>query len=148
MAICHCLGGRLDDDGPESFIRSIQEVFLNGDLRDLVEFVTMPMVVYTKAGVTVVRSERQLLSVLRGYRKAVAEMGVASGTITIEERDAPTNQRVCVLVSSSYRLQDGSVVPGSRIRLFLLRDGDGFKLEMLEFLESPFSLSEVERIVH
>ncbi len=121
---------------------------MEGDLSDFMEFVTMPMVVYTEAGVTVVPSQRQLLSVLQGYRKAVAEMGVAGGTFTIEERDAPTNQRVRVLVSSSYRLQHGSVVSGSHVRFFLLMDGDGFKLEMLEFLESPFPLSEVERIVH
>lgn len=131
-----------------SFLAAMQIAFLEGRFREIARNFAFPLVVYTPAGVTLIRNPDQFAQVSSLYRDAKIALDVASSDIRIEEFDQPCNRRFRVTARFTDFNAEGTHVTGSRIRYFMIEDGDSFKVEMMEFLELPFPISDVERIVH
>ncbi len=136
------------EDRLKSFLVAFQNAFDEGRFSDIADFFTLPLVIYTVAGVTVVRNAEQLVSLTEQYHEAIGALEIASTTFQVQHRDLPYNRRLRATVRFTDLGEDGRVVTGSLIRYFLVEEGDRYKIEMLEYLEVPLPLSEVERIVH
>ena len=138
----------MDGEKLHRFFGSVHSVFLKGDLKDFAKFVAFPMVIYSIGGVIVIRTAGELVPVLQGYRDAFADKGATSVTFEIEGHDEPKNQRMRVVINNTYDLADKAAALRSRVRFFLILDGDEFRIEMMEYLEAPFPLSDIGRIIH
>ena len=51
-------------------------------------------------------------------------------------------------VRNVYVNSEGKPVTGSTIRYFFVENEQGLAVEMLEYLEAPLPISDIEKIVH
>lgn len=138
----------MTDGKLNSFLMELRNAFLDRQWDMVVDAFQLPMVVYSEAGVTLFRDRAHLLRVLQEYQAALATNEIASTTMDVEHRDTPFNQRFRATVRITDFSEEGIAIRQSLIRYFLLEDGDSYKVEMLEYIQSSLPLSEVERIVH
>lgn len=131
-----------------AFLEDLQTCFIDGRLEDMLKRVSLPLVVYSIAGVMLLRTEAEFIQTLGQYRAAIVALSVTSSTVEIREFDAPQNQRLRATVRVTDFDADGREVTSSLIRYFLIESGESYLIEMMEYLESPLSREEVERIVH
>ena len=141
-------GGRLLKDQLHSFLAEMQIAFVEGRFQEIAANFVFPLVVYTPVGVTLIRNPDQFAQVSSLYRDAIIALDVASSDIRIEECDQPRNRRFRVTARFTDFNAEGTHVTGSLIRYFMIEDSDSFKVEMMEYLELPIPISDVERIVH
>ena len=146
--ILNAVGVRLSDEVLRESFGAIQDAFRTGRLDDLMEFFVIPLVIYSSAGVTLVRDREQLLSMTEQYRETIRPLEIVTTEFQIEHRDAPFNSRFRTTVRFAEFREDGKMVTSSLIRYFLIDRAGSYKIEMIEYLELPIALSEVERIVH
>ena len=118
------------------------------DLETLKSCFAVPLVVYSKAGVVVVREEAELERVVTRYRQALTENRVVSAGIRIQSRETPSDGRMRVLCRTFGYDAEGKAVSTSVVRYFLLQRTDRLEVEMIEYISSPLSLEDVEKIVH
>ena len=135
-------------DELQSFLLSIQSAFYERDLDALFARFTLPLVVYSAAGVAMVRTEAEFERMTDDYRAALQALSATHGSLTIEHQEPAVNNRMRVTVSTQDLDANDRQVTGSRVRYFLFEGPGGFTVEMLEYLEIPLPLSEVEDIVH
>lgn len=138
----------MEDDRLKEFLTQLQDAFTSAQLEKTTEFFAFPVVVYSIAGVTVLRTQDELLERTSNYRAALDAMGVVSSTFEIVDSDPPSNDRTKVTVRVTNFTEDGSSIAGSLIRYFLLDKEGTFRIEMMEYLEIPLDAAEVEKIVH
>jgi hypothetical protein len=146
--VVHCKGVRLLTEKLQSFLETMQAAFIEGRIQDVLACYTFPLIVYSPVGVTLIRNEKQFGEMATLYREAILALDVTSFEILIEQMDQPYNHRVRATARSIDFNADGTPVTGSLVRYFLVEVGDSFHIEMLEYLELPLSISDVERIVH
>ncbi len=82
------------------------------------------------------------------YRSALLAMSVVKSEFDILSFDQLHNNRQKVKVRVVYYDADGNAVTTSLVRYFLLLNPDGYVVEMLEYIEMPLPLADVEKIVH
>ena len=131
-----------------SFLRSIQDSFLVGELEAVLEHVTLPLVIYSVAGVTVLRSKCEFLQIAEQYHAAIVARGVVSSEIEILEQESAPGGRIRLTARFLDKNALGQVVTSSLIRYFLAQTDSRFCIEMMEYLEAPLPRDEIERIVH
>lgn len=144
----HGKGGRLPTEKLHAFLADLQAAFLQGRFEDVAACYVFPLVVYTPAGIMLIRDFEQFGEVTARYREAIMALNVTSADLLIEESDQPYNHRLRATTRVTDFNADGTPVTGSLIRYFLIEDGDSFKIEMMEYLELPLPISDVERIIH
>ncbi len=130
------------------FFDGLQKAFLDGRFEDVERHFVVPLVVYSVAGVTLVRDSGEFAVLLRDFWNALTGLNVSSSKFELSQYDQPKNGRMRVTVTFSDFDADGTQVTGSEVRYFLLESDDGLKVEMIEYLREPFSPSVVENIVH
>ena len=135
-------------DRLRSFLESLQGSFLAGELDELLMYFTLPVVIYSVAGVTVLRDEAEFLHTARQYHAALVAKAVASSVIEIIERDHAVHNRSRVTVRIVDMDCRGNRVTTSLIRYYLIHTETSYRVEMLEYLEAPLSSDEIERIIH
>ncbi|MDJ0640265.1 MAG: hypothetical protein QNJ20_15675 [Paracoccaceae bacterium] len=138
----------MDDEKLKDYFQSLRGAVLQGDFSAISQRFTLPLVVYSVAGVTLVRDEEELLRMFELYRSALMASQVANTETTIENVDQSNHGRRRVCVRFIDTDADGNGVTSSLIRYFLVNTPDGCKIEMMEYLESPIPLDEIKRIVH
>ena len=138
----------MEDEKLRTYFESLRAAVIQGDFPAIGQRFTLPLVVYSVAGVTLVRDEDELKRMFDMYRAALAASAVANTETTIESVAQSNNGRRRVCVRFVDTDADGQIVTSSLIRYFLVKTADGCKIEMLEYLESPIPLDEIERIVH
>ncbi len=126
----------------------MQKAFRTGRLDDLSAFFVFPLVIYSPAGVTLVRDADQLLAMTEQYQETIRPLEIVTTEFQIEHRDVPFNSRFRATVRFTEFREDGKQVTSSLIRYFLIDRSGTYKIEMVEYLELPISVSEAERIVH
>ena len=138
----------MEDKKLKDYFQSLRAAVIQGDFSAMSQRFTLPLVVYSVAGVTLVRDEEELLRMFELYRAALTASQVAKTETTIDNVDQSNfgRRRVCVRFVDTDA--DGNVVTSSLIRYFLVKTPNGCKIEMLEYLESPIPLDEIKRIVH
>lgn len=132
----------------EDFMKAMQADFLAGHLEELSKRFLMPLVVYSVAGVVVLRTVEEFLQRTALYRDAMMAMNVATSQIAVVSQDALENERLRVTVRVTDFDAGGEMVTGSLIRYFLKASGETYAIEMIEYLEAPLPSDEVERLVH
>lgn len=135
-------------DRLRSFLESLQGSFLAGELDEVLSFFTLPVVIYSVAGVTVLRDETEFLHTARQYHAALVAKAVVSSVLDIIERDHAVHNRSRVTVRIVDLDSRGSQVTTSLIRYFLMHTETSYRVEMMEYLEAPLSSDEIERIIH
>ena len=135
-------------DGLSEFLETIQRAFLSGETDVLGTHFVWPLVVYTMAGVTVIRDEKDFSEKAGQYLAALRALSVASSSLSVEQREPLMNNRFKATVRVTDYNANGDQVVGSLIRYFLVQNQSVLKVEMLEYVETPLTAVEVERIVH
>ena len=130
------------------FLNALHAAFLGGDWEDLNSMFKIPLVIYSEAGVSLIRDRVHLREVLQQYRAALSNTGVASTTLDVEHRDSPSDQRLRTTVRITDFGEDGDAIRHSLIRYFLVAEADSYKIEMVEYLKSSLSLTDIQRFVH
>ncbi|MEM6387015.1 MAG: hypothetical protein AAF718_12355 [Pseudomonadota bacterium] len=130
------------------FLNTLRENFLRENWDAACAAFNLPLVIYSDAGVVVLRREEQLLSMLCQYRKALGKTEVAARTLEVEHRDVPTNQRLRATVRFTDFGENGQKIRHSLIRYFLLEGQGSYKIEMVEFIETSLPMEDVQRIIH
>ncbi|MEM1236659.1 MAG: hypothetical protein AAF230_03565 [Pseudomonadota bacterium] len=138
----------VSDDVLEAYFKELQDVFHGQGSKEIPDFFAFPLVIYTPVGVTLVQNTRQFQSIVSAYREALGSRGVVKTELLVEGQAALSDQRLQATVRYTDLGEDGHVIASTVAKYFLMRHGDRYKIEMLEYLELPLSLSEVERIVH
>lgn len=136
-----------DDDLTEYF-STLQTAFLRGQFSDLAKFFALPLVVYTQAGVLVIRDTAELFRLSEQYRAALIAIDVISTRTIIETIEQPVVNRRRIVVRFEDLGLDGRPVTRSLIRYFLVNDQGVTRIEMMEYIETPLPIADVERIVH
>lgn len=131
-----------------AFLAEMQAAFLQGRFEDVVACYVFPLVVYTPAGIMLIREIEQFGEVTARYRDAILALNITHSDMQIEQADQPYNHRLRATTRFTDFNADGKPVTGSLIRYFLIVDGDSFKIEMMEYLELPLPIPDVERIIH
>lgn len=131
-----------------AFLDDLQSAFYSGDVDRLLGFVSLPLVVYSLAGVSVMRDKAEFGRMVRDYRAALMAMDVVRGVKTIEALEPSSNNRQRITVRNIDYNGAGQAVTGSLIRYFLVITSRGYVVEMLEYIEAPLPIETVERLVH
>ncbi|MEO1537345.1 MAG: hypothetical protein AAFR73_06410 [Pseudomonadota bacterium] len=132
----------------EAFLSDLQDAFLECRWDELASFFQRPLVIYSQVGVSVFRSEAQIRGVLQQYREALGGIEVASTTLDVDHRDTTFNHRLRTTVRITDMGDDGQPMRRSVIRYFLVEEGDSYKIEMLEYIESSLPIAVVQRVIH
>ncbi len=130
------------------FLKSAQSAFHAGDVDTLLGCFRLPLVIYSAAGVVLLRNREEFVRMVEDYRKALASMNVSRGRQSVLAIDPPVNKRLRVTVRTVDEDENGVAITGSTIRYFLLQTETGLIVEMLEYLEAPLPISDIEKIVH
>ncbi len=138
----------MTDDRLRQFFDGLMAAFLDERLEDFQRHFVFPVVIYSVAGVTLVRDPAELLRITGLYRDALQETAMVATNYEFSEIEPPKNNRMRATLSFSDRGPDGERYSGSIVRYFLLDGSEGYKIEMMEYLEVPLGVSDVERIVH
>lgn len=141
-------GTAVIQDDLKSFLSGIQAAFFAGDMHALFQSFQIPLVVYSAAGVVVLRNEAEFERLAQDYLDAIKALSVTQGRQTILERDTMVHNRQRVTVRSVEMDAAGTPVTSSTIRYFVVKSEDGYAVEMLEYLEMPLPVSDVEKIIH
>ncbi|MDA8586453.1 hypothetical protein N9L47_09325 [Rhodobacteraceae bacterium] len=132
----------------EIFLESVESAFRAGDVDLLLRYFQLPLVIYTAAGIATLNTEEEFAAMTQNYLAALTAMAVASGHQSILSFDPPVNNRLRVKVRTIDKDVDGNPITSSTIRYFLLQTDTGLVIEMMEYLEAPLSISDIEKIVH
>ncbi len=135
-------------DDLDAFLLNIQSAFYAGDLQALHGYFRFPLVVYTAAGIALLHDPVEFKHMAQDYRNAITALSAVRGRQTILARDAVENNRLKVTVRNVDLDASGTPVTGSTVRYYLEEAPDGFIVEMLEYLETSLSLSDVDKIIH
>lgn len=135
-------------DELKAFLSHLQSLFLAGDSKSLLTYFELPLVVYTAAGVTVLRNETEFERLAQDYMTALRERQVSDGRQTILSRDSVVNNRQRVTVRTIDLSGSGRPVTSSTVRYFLVLNERSYSVEMLEYIEAPLPISDVEKIIH
>ena len=138
----------MDKNSLDTFFVELQAAFLEGDFQTLSSFYALPLVVYSLAGVRLVRDEFELVRLAREFLTALGSLGVTNSSLEVRAFDPPANRRTRVKLCGAGLDSAGNRVTGSLIRYFLLETDSGYKVEMVEYLQAPIPVQEVERILH
>lgn len=141
-------GGRLDKDRLLQFFESLQQAFLENRLEDVQGYISLPLVIYSVAGVTLARDSEELLRMTQQFRDALGAVGVHSTTVEIAHHEPPKNQRIRTTVTYTDFDATGALVTRSVVRYFLVERDGTYQIEMMEYLHEPLSADVVEQIVH
>jgi len=138
----------LIDDRLNLFFDGLMSAFLGERSEEFQSYFVFPVVIYSVAGVTVVREPEDLLRITGLYREALKETAMVATNYEISSHGPPRNNRLRATLSFSDFLPDGATYSGSVVQYYLVDGPEGYKIEMMEYLEVPLGISDVERIVH
>lgn len=142
-------GGAVSESALKSYLLRVRDAFLASDAQALKSIFLMPLVVYSAAGVLLIKDEEAFRIHMMRYLEALKAAGVKSSDCQIIETDAVSNGRFRTSVRWTDFSSSGEPVALSLIRYFLVEDcAETWKIEMMEFVELPISISEAERIIH
>ena len=142
-------GCHLSEDNLKAFLELSRQALFEYDFDTLSDCFVLPLVVYSPAGVLVVKDQDHFREVSGAYRAALAEHPIAHGRCDILEREPMRNRRT--RVTAHWTEMDSKHTPlvTSTIRYFLLMPKPDFwMIEMLEYLEIPIPIETAERIIH
>jgi len=128
------------------FFGEMQEDFLAGRLANVARRLSQPLVVYSASGVTVLRGWNDVLKRVEMYREALDALSTSTGMFELVSEDSLINNRLRVTLRTIYVDHEGVEVTSSLSRYFLVRDGDSFLVEMIEYLEFPLPLERSARV--
>ena len=131
-----------------AFLKSAQSAFYSGDAEALLDHFRLPLVIYSAAGVVLLRNRAEFIRLVEDYRTALASRSVTAGRQTILSMDPPLNNRMRVTVRTIDEDENGVAQTGRTVRYFLLQTETGLIIEMMEYLEVPMSISDIEKIIH
>lgn len=132
----------------ETFLEELQVAFYAQDIDGLLQGVSLPLIVYSVAGVAVLRDRDEFTRMVTDYRAALDTMKVVRGVKSIESVEPIVNNRQRVIARNIDYNQHGQPVTSSLIRYFLLQTPGGYSIEMLEYIEAPVPVEVVEQLVH
>lgn len=138
----------MDQDSFKVFLNRLQDAFFEGRIEEITSYMTLPLVVYTVAGVTLLRTPEELIAMAGQYRAAIVGLSVSSSQSEIVEWTPPVNQRLRATVRSLDFDSSGRMVTSSLVRYFLVVTATGCRIEMMEYLEAPLPPEEMEWLVH
>ena len=130
------------------FLVEIQDAFYQRDLEFLLKRFSLPLVIYSAAGVTLVRDKAELERLTDDYRAALNAMSATHGTLTIRDQEQIMNNRLRVTIRAEDLDANDKPVTGALVRYFLFKDDTSYVVEMLEYLEAPIPIEQIEDIVH
>ena len=136
-------------DSLQSFLERTRQALFDNDFDALAQYCIMPLVVYSPAGVLVIKDRDHFLAVSSAYRAALAAHPITQAKCVIINRDPMRNRRT--RVTAHWTEMDAKSTPlvSSTIRYFLLKPEPGhWMIEMLEYLEMPIPIETAERIIH
>ena len=130
------------------FLDEVRCAFYAGDVDALVKLMRLPLGVYSAVGVVVLRNREEFARMVEDYRAAIVALEVVDGRQTILSLDPAVNNRMRATVRNVDVNAEGKPVTGSTIRYFFVENEQGLAVEMLEYLEAPLPISDIEKIVH
>ena len=135
-------------DRLRTFLETLQDSFLSGKLEAMLASFSLPTVIYSVVGVTVLRDKVDFLHTAQKYHAALIAKAVVASSVEIIERDHASKNRSRVTVRIVDMDSRGNKVTTSLIRYFLVHTKNSYRIEMMEYLEAPLSSNEIERIIH
>lgn len=144
----------LSDDGVaedelRQFLLLAQGMFLGHDLDALSMRFVLPFVVYSAAGILLIKDEVAFRDHTGRYFSELNAQDIKSSDCKITDITIVSDQRFHTTVRWMDAGEDGKLFSSSLIRYFMIEDGRGqWKIEMMEFVEMPITLSQAERVIH
>lgn len=138
----------MTQDQVRIFLEQMLIDFTSGRIDLICSRMTLPLVVYTVAGATVLRTEDELKAMVRQYHATVKATNQPYTSVEIVTMETPQPDRVRVTARSHGKNAEGAPLVPTLIRYFLIADGDSFLIEMLEYLEAPLPPEDIQNIVH
>ena len=136
-------------DNLKSFLEKTRQALFDSDFDALAQNCVMPLVVYSPAGVLVIKDRDHFLAVSSAYRAALADHPITQGKCDIISLDPMRNRRTRVTAHWTEMDANSTPLVSSKIRYFLLMPRpELWMIEMLEYLEMPIPLETAERIIH
>lgn len=130
------------------YLEALQRAFLGPDVSQVGPFFSTPLVIYSLVGVRVVRTHAELLSISTAYRDVLREKGIVQTRLLDVKQDAQQNKRCRVTARYQNLAANQDFVVSSVVRYFLLKDQDTYVIEMLEYIEPPISVEDINRLFH
>ena len=121
----------MSQDELKAFLSNIQAAFFAGDLETVRQSFQFPLVVYTAAGVTVLRDESEFLRLAQDYLEAQKGRSMVQGSQTILTRDPLVHKRQRVTVRSIIMDAKGTPVASSTVRYFVVKTDQSYAVEMM-----------------
>lgn len=131
------------------FLLLAQEMFLGRDIDSLSMRFVLPFVVYSAAGILVIKDAAGFRDHTSRYLSALHAENIKMSECSIADIILVSDQRFHATVRWTDFGEDGQLCSSSLIRYFMIEDGGGqWKIEMMEFVEMPITLSQAERVIH
>ena len=125
----------------------LQAAFLANRIEEMMASFSLPLPVYSAAGVSLVRDSDEFLRLVWAFRKA--QDRTASSRSTLQSIEPVENGRFRAVIQWHHYSAKGAPVAESLIRYFFhLPRPDAFEIEMMEYLVMPIALSDAEAIIH
>ena len=139
----------VSEEGLTKFLLQVQEMFLGRDLDALSTRFVLPFVVYSAAGILLIKDEESFRDHTSRYLYALHAENIGKSECAIRDIVLVSDQRFHASVRWMAFAEDGQLMSSSLIRYFMIEDGSGrWKIEMMEFVELPITLSQAERVIH
>ena len=130
------------------FLEQLQIDFSEGRLEQICARMKLPLVIYTVAGATLLRTQDELETMTGQFLAAVQASNQIFTSVEIISMETPQPGRVRATARSIGNDAEGRSILPALIRYFLIADGDTYLVEMLEYLEAPLPPEEIQRILH
>lgn len=132
-----------------AFLLQVQKQFLQNDIVSLRTNIVLPLVVYTAAGILLIRDEEGFLDRATRYLQALHAENIRMSECLIKDVVQVSSSRFHATVRWKDFGDGGKLCSSSLIRYFMIEDTDGrWKIEMMEFVEMPITVSQAEHIIH
>lgn len=142
-------GETVSDENLMRFLLQVQAAFRASDIDLLRQKFVLPFVVYSAAGILLIKDDAGFQDHSNRYLEALHSNGVEMSDCEIIDVDAVNNRRFRATARWTDFAASGKPVSRSLVRYFLIEERtEIWKIEMMEFVELPFSISEAERVIH
>lgn len=142
-------GDGVSEEVLSRFLLEAQENFLGHDIKALKARFVLPFIVYSAAGVLLIKDEAEFLDHASRYLQELRADDIEMSECQIKDIAIVSDQRFHATVRWMDFGDEGQICSSSLIRYFMIEEAEGhWKIEMMEFVEMPISISQAERVIH
>jgi len=130
------------------FLQAIEAAFVLGEFGALAQHYSLPTVIYSEAGATIIQDEAQFVAMFNNYKDMLHSKQITQSHHQILAQEPTINRRkkVSVRFTKFHSSEEAPVT--NDVKLFLHFDhNDEPKIEMLEYLTLPTTVDDIENLL-